>query len=132
MDIPAKNVIVLVMACYSGGLFDYLKTTEDKWVNRKEEGRNFLVITSQNNSSTSDPVPINGEMYNPFSAAVERDFQGEADGFSTGITDGQVTLEELNGYILETTHKLSSRAFPQSIGSYDPDIVLYTLHLDRP
>jgi hypothetical protein len=75
------------MACYSGGLIDYLKTIEDRWINRKEEGRNFLVITSQNNSSTSDPVPINGELYNPFSAAVQRAFQGEADGLFSRYTD---------------------------------------------
>jgi hypothetical protein len=126
LDIPAKNVIVLVMACYSGGLIDYLKTIEAKWKNRAETGRNFLVITSQNNSSTSDPVPINGELYNPFSAAVETALLGKADGFKTGLTDGQVTYEEFVGYIMETTHQLSSRAFPQTLGSYDPGEVLFS------
>jgi len=128
LAIPAKNVIVLVMACYSGGFIDYLNTIQDKWINRSKEGRNFLVITSQNNSLTSDPVRIKGELYNPFTASVERALQGDADGFLSGGPDGQITLEEFIGYITTTTHQLDNRAFPQSIGSYDGKEVLFRLN----
>lgn len=125
LEIPAKNVIILIMSCYSGGFVDYLRTIEERWINRAEEGRNFLVITSQNNSLTSDPVRINGELYNPFTASVEMALQGKADGFNTGITDGLVTLDELVGYILITTNQLDKGAFPQSIGSYEGGSVLF-------
>ena len=133
LSIPAKNVIVLVMCCYSGGFVDYLREIEDRWKNRTETGRNFLVITSQNNSLTSDPVRIDGETYNPFTSAVEQALQGKADGYKSGNPDGAVTLEEFVSFIMDTTHKLSGQAFPQSIGSYNKGEVLYSLNypMDR-
>ena len=133
LSIPAKNVVVLVMCCYSGGFVDYLRKIENQWKNRAETGRNFLVITSQNNILTSDPVRIDGETYNPFTSAVERALQGKADGYKSGKPDGAVTLEEFVSFLMDTTHKLSDQAFPQSIGSYNKGEVLYSLNspMDR-
>jgi len=128
LAIPAKNVVVLLMCCFSGGFVDYLKEIEDRWKTRAETGRNFLVITSQNRDLTSDPVLIEGELYNPFTSAVERALKGKADGYIAGKPDGAVTLEELVSFVMDTTRKLSDRAFPQSIGSYDKGEVLFSLN----
>ena len=114
------------MSCYSGGFVEYLETIPDEWNNRASEGRNFLLITSQNSSLMSSPVGIDGTICNPFTYAVQKAFEGDADGYLSGTKDGTTTYQELVTYLQETTHELDKRAFPQSIGSYEPGDVVFT------
>ncbi len=126
LDIPGETVVILVMSCYSGGFIDYLETIQEQWNDRSEEGRNFLVITSQNNALQSGPVRIQGEVINPFTYSVQHAFSGEADGFE-GEKDGNVTIHEFIQYILETTQQYGPKAYPQMIGSFHPNHVLFTI-----
>ena len=131
LDLPAKNVVILTMSCYSGGLINYLNTPEikEKWENRQQNGRNFLVITSQNVDLPSNPARINGELLNPFTYSVTKALKGEADGYNNAEKDQKITFTELIDYILDTTKSIgqNNNADPQMTGSYDPDFALYSL-----
>jgi hypothetical protein len=126
LNIPGETVVILVMSCYSGGFIDYLETIQDQWNDRSIDGRNFIVITSQNNALQSGPVRIKGEVINPFTYSVQHAFSGEADGFK-GEKDGNVTIHEFIQYILETTQHYGPKAYPQMIGSFHPNHVLFTI-----
>ena len=143
LRIPAKNVIVLTMSCFSGGFVEFLnsKDVQDRWKDRrKKEGRNFIVLTSQNDSLTSDPIFKGSEVVNPFTYAVAKAFNGEADGFV--LEEGQSTVElhkdgklsvgELIDFILYTTEnttsdrsRLKNTAKPKSTGSFERDDFLF-------
>ena len=143
LRIPAKNVIVLTMSCFSGGFVEYLssKEAEDRWKDRRlKEGRNFIVLTSQNDSLTSDPIMRGAEIVNPFTYAVGRAFSGEADGFVLADgkptnqlpKDGKLSVGELVDFILYTTKnttsdrtRLKNTANPKSTGSFDRDDILF-------
>ena len=145
LRIPAKNVIVFTMSCFSGGFVDYLNSTEveDRWKDRRaKEGRNFIVLTSQNDSLTSDPVMKGTEIVNPFTYAVAKALDGDADGFV--LEDGKPTVElrkdsklsvgELIDFILYTTKntasdrvRLKNTANPMSTGSFNRDDVLFKI-----
>ncbi len=143
LKIPAKNVVVLTMSCFSGGLSEYLNSPQVKacWQDRSQrEGRNFIVLTSQNKDLVSPPIIKNGEAINPFTLAVTQAFTGEADGFelrdgkaaSTGYRDGKLSLGELIDYILYATENVSSEeprrrniAKPQLTGSFNRSEILF-------
>jgi hypothetical protein len=127
LEIPGETVVILVMSCYSGGFIDYLETIQEQWNSRSEEGRNFLVITSQNNAFPSGPVRIQGEVINPFTYSVQHAFLGEADGFEGEEKDGKVTIREFIQYIVKTTQYYGPKAYPQVIGSFHPDHILFSI-----
>jgi hypothetical protein len=142
LNLPAKTVVVLTMACHSGALVDYLNTDEKAkslWQTRKESGRNFLVITSQNAESLSNPRRIDGEVINPFTYAVRKALEGKADGYRKGGTygqpDGKITLGELADFIPDETRKYTRTGDeandpdPQITGSFDPETVIAKLPL---
>jgi hypothetical protein len=143
LRIPAKNVVVLTMSCFSGGFVDFLnsKEVQDRWKDRrKKEGRNFIVLTSQNDSLTSDPIFKGVEVVNPFTYAVAKAFDGDADGFVLADgkptnqlpQDGKLSVGELIDFILYTTKnttseriRLKNTANPKSTGSFDRDDILF-------
>jgi hypothetical protein len=137
LKIPAKNVVVLTMSCFSGGLVEYLNSPQvaEQWKGRRdEEGRSLIVLTSQNKDLLSVPIVKDGELINPFTFAVARALSGEADGFSLSggkpkqpaVKDGKLTVGELIDYVLHTTESTVSEAprrrnnaKPQLTGSFD-------------
>jgi hypothetical protein len=127
LKLPAKTVVVMVMSCYAGGLIDYLHTIEEQWIHRAKEGRNFIVLTSQDAHQMSNPVRIGNELINPFTYAVEQAFLGKADGFITGEADGKIDINEWTQYILHTTMLHDKNAHPMAIGSYQQDLNLFDI-----
>ena len=145
LQIPAKNVIVLTMSCFSGGFVEYLNSDPIKarWQGRhSNEGRNFIVLTSQNASLTSDPIMKRSEIINPFTYAASMALVGEADGFAIHnlqpvehhVIDGKISVGEMIDFILHTTETTESdkarpinTAKPQSTGTYDREAVLFVL-----
>lgn len=144
LRIPAKNVIVLTMSCFSGGFVEFLDSSpvHDRWKDRATEGRNFIVVTSQNENLTSDPISKGTEIVNPFTYAVAKAFAGEADGFELvdgtpkreAHKDGNVSVGELIDYILYTSKntmsdriRLKNTADPKSTGSFHREDILFRL-----
>ncbi len=142
LEIPAKNVVVLTMSCFSGGLVEHLKSPEvrARWESRREkDGRNLIVLTSQSCTLTSGPIVKEGEVINPFTYAVSRMLAGEADDFNLVngkpgqplSKDGKLTVGEMIDYVLYTTQNVASEhtrlentARPQLTGSFDRGDVL--------
>lgn len=142
LGIPARNVIVLTMSCYAGGLVGHLESepVRQRWRDRRErEGRNLIILTSQNAELTSEPIVWSRELVNPFTLAVARAFAGDADGFRLvdgragprGPEDGALTAGELVDFVLDTTATTVSErprrpntARPCVTGSYRRDDVL--------
>jgi len=137
LALPARTVVVLTMACHSGGLVEFLNNdekTKNLWQTRKEQGRNFLVITSQKNGALSNPRRIEGKLINPFTYAVIKAFEGQADGYQRGnagqYPDGKMTLGELVEFVMDETRKhtrsedAKNDPDPQTTGSYDPEFVI--------
>jgi dienelactone hydrolase len=137
LALPAKTVVVLTMACHSGGLVDYLNAepkARSLWQKRREQGRDFLVLTSQNARSLSNPRQIDGEVVNPFTYAVLRAFDGAADGYRRGRAerqpDGAITLGELSDFIVDEARRhtrandQANDPDPQAAGSFDPDTIV--------
>jgi hypothetical protein len=140
LDLPARNVIVLVMSCHSGALADTLKGAafRDRWADRRAEGRNFVVLTSVNAQQLSTATRIDGVRENPFTYAVRTAFEGQADGFlaggGAGARDGRITLRELVDYIPYATRENSgqpgdpaSKFDPQVAASFDETLVITPL-----
>ena len=143
--IPAKNVVVLTMSCFSGGLVEYLNSQPvlEQWKERRQkEGRNLIVLTSQNERLTSSPIVKEKEVVNPFTYAVAMALEGEADGFTLVAgkpapgrrKDGKLTVGEMIDFILYTTENTISEstqhrntAKPQLTGSFDRGDVLFEL-----
>lgn len=128
LALPAKNVIVFTMACFSGGLIDYLNSggVKERWQNRKNEGRNFIVISAQNSILTAVPSRINGELMNALPFAISQAFLGKADGYNE-IPDGHISLGELEQYVLYTSRnagKPTNTNDSQLTGSYNPKAIL--------
>jgi enterochelin esterase-like enzyme len=141
LKIPAKNVLVLTMSCFSGGLVEYLNrpNVRNRWKDRQQQGRNFIVLSSQNKDLPSPAIVIAGEVINPFTYAVAKALGGEADGFllrsgkpaESRCKDGKLTVGEIIDYILYTTENTASEfagrknnAKPQLTGSFDRKDVL--------
>ncbi len=142
LKIPAKNVVVLTMSCYSGGLVEHLNSLQvrDRWKDRRQkQGRSLIVLTSQNKDLQSPPIVRNGEVINPFTYAVAKMLAGEADGFNLvrgkpakpPHKDGILTVGEMIDYVLYTTEhtiseqaRLKNIAKPQLTGSFNREDVL--------
>jgi hypothetical protein len=143
LDIPAKNVVVLTMSCFSGGLVEYLDSPKVKhrWEDRRRsQGRNLIVLTSQNKDLSSSPIIKDGEVINPFTYAVAKMLAGEADGFELvrgmpakpGDADGKLTVGEMIDYVMYITEhatseqeRLKNTAKPRFTGSFDRGDVLF-------
>jgi hypothetical protein len=146
LEIPAKNVLVLTMSCFSGGLIEFLESPEIRlrWQNRRaEEGRNFIVITSQDSQKKSVPITIEGVVINPFTYAVASVLSGKAVDFHPNgyaqdgeqVSDGRLTVgETINGILRLTKHTpsqsdhaaLQNNAQPQHTGSFDREDILFS------
>ena len=143
LEIPAKNVVVLAMSCFSGGLVETLNAPafRERWNDRRRKhGRNLIVLTSQNAELQSPPIVKDRELINPFTYAVAGAFGGEADGFKLEegkpdgkrSQDGQLTVGEMIDFILYVTENTVSDwagrqniAKPQLTGSFERGDVLF-------
>ena len=142
LEIPAKNVLVLTMSCFSGGLVEYFDSprVRQHWKDRRKEGRNLIVLTSQNENLISPPIVKDGEVINPFTLAVVKALAGEADGFELmcgnpakpSRKDGKLTVGELIDCVLYTTENMTSEAArrkniakPRLTGSFNRRDVLF-------
>jgi hypothetical protein len=143
LSIPAKNVVVLTMSCFSGGFVEYLNSppVRNRWKDRwQKEGRNLIVMTSQNGQLSSDPILKDKELVNPFTYAVAMALEGDADGFALDggrpvpgqPKDGKISVGEMIDFILYTTENTVSEtarrrnfAKPQLAGSFHRSDVLF-------
>ena len=140
LKIPARNVIVLTMACFSGELIEP-NAQESRTL--PPTGRN-VVLTSQNSTKLSSPIGIGDQIINPFTYALITAL--DKDSYSSTSnqhiesndrknkqphSDTKITIGEFIDHILITTKETPSNirqykntAEPQVEGSYNRSDVL--------
>ena len=71
--LPAMNIIVMTMSCYSGGLVKvlYQSRYQKKLEQFKRQGRTFAIIVSTSDKTQSGSVYINGSKQNPFPTQLD-------------------------------------------------------------
>ena len=122
LAIPAKNVIVLTMACFSGNLVDtlLLEHNRAKWASRSREGRSFVVLTSQNSLLPSSPIKHRSNVINPFTLALLEILSEDAKPIRLGqFVDSILTK---TGQFESRDLKLRNTAEPKAAGDYISEI----------
>ena len=107
LSLPAKNVIVFTMSCYSGGLVDYLNSVSDRWKSRNQRGQSLLVISAQNSNSLSRAVSVQDQttgetvLMNGLPYAVSRTF---------ARAGSELSLRELSDEVLRVSREAGSNS----------------------
>jgi hypothetical protein len=127
LNIPAKNVVVLTMSCFSGGLVETLSSPKFKprWEDRVTmEDRNFLVLTAQDGELPSRPIYKGGVVINPFTYCVLKILSDDK--------DEDVTFKKFKEFLVYWTKNIVSdsstyqnSANPQQVGAYFDDDVIF-------
>ena len=131
--LPARNVVIFVMACHSGYLAEAMNALGAGWQGQRETaGRSLVVLTAVSKDQLSNPTDVSTALTaigNPFTYAVRTALGGAADGASDGVRDKKVTLSELVKYVLETAKEVSTDGYaePQFAGEYVADEVLFSV-----
>lgn len=134
LSLPAKNVVIFVMACHSGYLVDALEAEQSKWKGQwASQKRNLVVLTAVASDQESFPTDVEPDsptsIGNPFSYAVTGAFKGNADGSVDGVKDGKTSYKELVTYVLKTAKEKSKNQYanPKFVGEYsDNDVFMET------
>jgi hypothetical protein len=131
--LPARNVVIFVMACHSGYLAEALNALGTDWKGQRETaGRSLVVLTAVSKDQLSNPTDVSTAptaIGNPFTYAVRTALGGAADGASDGEQDKKVTLSELVEYVLETAKEASMDGYadPQFAGEFVAEEVLFSV-----
>ncbi len=131
LRLPARTVIVFVMACHAGHLASAMLRLSHKWEGkRNDQDQNLLVFTSVAENQISHATNFHtapDAIGNPFTYAVRTALAGAGDGILDGVKDNDTSFEELVQYILLTTREKSRAQFkrPQFVGEYLPHAILW-------
>jgi hypothetical protein len=131
LGMPAQELVVFTMACYSGGLVDAFDQAKDRWSNFQQQGKTLFVMASSKadeESSTgpgTDPDEPNGpdgSAGSAFGHSLWKALIGYADKAAGGGNgDGYVTLGEIVKYVVADTQQEGSQT-PVYTGAYDPNL----------
>jgi len=130
--LPARNVVITVMACHSGYLAEAVNTLGVEWQGQREAaGRSLIVLTAVSKDQLSTPTDVSTDpaaIGNPFTYAVRTALGGAADGALDGEPDEKVTADEFVAYVLETAKEESMDGYaePQFAGEYVVGEVLFS------
>lgn len=138
LSLPAKEIIVLTMACHSGGLVDTFNQMKSQWANFEAQGRTLFVMSSstvQQTSSTgpgtdSETVGPQGSAGSAFGHALWKALIGDSDGAYDGVKDGFIDLGEIEVYTKQRTQQIGGHN-PVSTGSYNPGLIMNAVPKDR-
>ena len=132
LSYPAKEVIIFVMACRSGGLVNAFNDKKSLWANWADVGRTLMVMTSSSVSVDSSTGPgtdpdqpggPSGSAGSAFGHALWKSLIGYADGFIDGVKDGYLSLGEIQKYTLKRTKEVGGHA-PVTTGIYSEGLIM--------
>jgi hypothetical protein len=128
LAMPAKEIVIFTMACYSGGLVDAFNQAQSRWSDFKSKGRTLFVMassTADEESSTgpgTDPDEPNGpdgSAGSAFGHSLWKALIGYADKSENGgNNDGFITLGEITKYVVSDTETEGGHT-PVFTGVYD-------------
>lgn len=127
LSLKAKEKIVFIMACYSGGLVNEFNKRKDEW----GDGTLFVLASSkQSESSSTGPGTDSEEEGGPrgssgsaYGFSLWKSLLGDADGYVDGILDGYLSLEEIRDYTTDKTVKVGGHT-PQVTGQYEGGLIM--------
>lgn len=129
---PAKEIIIITMACRSGGLVDSFNRAASQWTDWREQGRNLLVLASSRtneNSSTGpgrdgdEPGGPYGSAGSAFGHALWKSLIGYADAYVDGVKDGYISLEEIIEYSRYRTQQIGGHT-PVLTGAFNQHLIM--------
>lgn len=132
LSLPAKEVIIFTMACYSGTLVDSFNQKKSEWENWPSKGKTLLVMASSQSDELSQTGPgtdadePNGEEGTAGSAyghALWKALIGYSDGFIDGVKDDFITLGEIVEYTKWKTIRVGGHT-PSITGAYNPNLIM--------
>ena len=132
LSLPAREVVIFTMACYSGGLVNELQSRKAEWQERAAQGRTLLVMsssTSQETSSTgpgtdpSEQAGLSGSAGSAFGHALWKSITGGADGYLDGVQDGFISLGELVAFTTDRTREIGNHT-PTYAGTFNPALIM--------
>ncbi len=132
LSMPASEVVVFMMACYSGNLVSSFDKKKADWQDWQAQGRTLMVLASSKPSEESstgpgtdpeEPNGPNGSAGSAFGHALWKALIGHSDGYVDGMKDGFVALGEIRDYSIWKTNDMAGHT-PQSTGSFQPSLVM--------
>ncbi len=138
LSLPAKEIIVFMMACHSGGLVDTFNQMRSQWGGFAQQGRTLFVMSSSTVEQTSSTGPSTdtesigpqGSAGSAFGHSLWKSLLGDADGSYDGIKDGFIDLGEIETYTKARTQQLGGHN-PVTTGSYNPGLIMNQVPKDR-
>lgn len=132
LSLKAKEVVIFIMACHSGGLVNAFNAKKAEWEKWKDQGRSLLVMASSTVAQKSsigpgkdpkEPQGPSGSAGSAFGHALWKSLIGEADGYIDGVKDGFVSLGEIRDYATWKTKKVGGHS-PVVTGAYHPEVIM--------
>lgn len=138
LQLQAKEIIILTMACHSGGLVDTFNQMKSQWSNFAENGRTLFVMSSSTVQQTSSTGPSSdaeavgpqGSAGSAFGHSLWKSLIGDSDGAYDGVKDGFIDLGEIETYTKKRTAEIGGHN-PVSTGSYNPGLIMNAVPTDR-
>jgi hypothetical protein len=134
LGMPARELVVFTMACFSGGIVDAFNQQKSTWQNWQSQGRTLFVLTSSTadvesqtgpGTDPDEPNGPDGSAGSAFGFALWKALSGEADGFEDGVKDGFVSLAEIRDYTTwRTSQDTSSQQVPVFTGVYNDNLIM--------
>ncbi len=132
LAMPAREIIIFTMACYSGNLVNSFNARRSDWERFAEDGRTLLVMASSRAHETSstgpgtdpdEPNQPRGSAGSAFGHALWKALIGYADGHVDGVKDGFISLEEIIAFSTWKTKRVGGHT-PVYTGTYNPHILM--------
>lgn len=128
----AKEIIIYIMACYSGNLVEGFNANKAVWENWQAQGRTLMVMASSRKSETSSTGPgtdpdqpggPNGSAGSAFGHALWKSLIGYADGHVDGVKDGFLSLGEIRDFSVFKTKEVGGHT-PVHTGAYNTGLIM--------
>lgn len=132
LSYPAKEIIIFIMACQSGGLIDSFNQKKTEWQDWQSQGRTLMVFASSKTSENSSTGPgtdpeeqggPNGSAGSAFGHALWKSLIGHADGYVDGVKDGYLNLGEIHKFTVKKTEDVGGHT-PVSTGVYNTGLIM--------
>lgn len=128
----AKETVLFIMACHSGGLVSAFDSKKTEWEDFQSKGKTLFVMASSKHSENSstgpgtdaeEPNGGEGTAGSAFGHSLWKALIGHADGEVDGVKDGYLSLEEIEKFTVKKTLEIGGHT-PVSTGAYDPKLLM--------
>jgi hypothetical protein len=115
----AKETVVFIMACHSGGLVNSFKNKSSELERMKQEGKTLFVMSSSTVQETSSTGPMTdsdesagrqGSAGSAYGHALWKALIGYADGAMDGVKDGFIDMSEIEAYTKKRTQEIGGHS----------------------